>query len=552
MPSTRDYLTSRWSTLDSEYSSWDSQYRELSKKINPMTGRFSTGDHNKGNKKHSDIINETGLLAQRTLASGMMAGLTSPARPWFRLVPPDPDMSEFQPVREWLDKVERLFREIYARSNIYNTFHTMYGELGLYGTAPFIMVDDFESVLRTHPFTCGTYRIATNDKQKVDTLYRRYTLTVLQMVQQFGRDGLSQTAKDAYDRGRYDATFVIYQAIERDNDLIDLPRVVKRPYVSIHWQEGADDGKYLKVSGFDQFRVVCPRWTVNGTDTYGGSPGMEALGGVKQLQLQEKDTSKAIQKTVDPPMVAPASMKKRAKNTLPGGVTYWDGVGERPMFTPAYQINFDIASVSAKSQEIENRINRAFYVDLFMMLANSDRRQITAREVQERHEEKLLGIGPVIERLNDEALDAVIDLTFDIGGDAGILPPAPPEIQGAELGVEYISVLAQAQQMVGLAGIERLVGFAGNLAGADPTVLDKIDFDQTIDEYAQMVGSPQSIVRSDDDVALIRQARQQKEDAMQRVAMLQQAAEGAKTLSDADMESDNALSRITQSIGAAP
>jgi DNA-binding IscR family transcriptional regulator len=46
----------------------------------------------------------------------------------------------------------------------------------------------------------------------------------------------------------------------------------------------------------------------------------------------------------------------------------------------------------------------AYYADLFLMLANDDRSNVTATEIAERHEEKLLMLGPVLERLHNEML----------------------------------------------------------------------------------------------------------------------------------------------------
>lgn len=180
------------------------------------------------------------------------------------------------------------------------------------------------------------------------------------------------------------------------------------------------------------------------------------------------------------------------------------------------------------------------------MLANSDRRQITAREIDERHEEKLLMLGPVLERQNEDLLDPLIDRTFAIMSRRGLLPPPPQDIQGSDLKVEYVSIMAQAQKMIATASIERFLGFVGNVSAAYPQAMDKVDIDQTIDEYGDMIGVPPKIVRSDDTVQTIREGRRQAAEQQQRMQQMQQLAQGAKLLSETDTNTPNLLTQISQ------
>jgi len=145
----------------------------------------------------------------------------------------------------------------------------------------------------------------------------------------------------------------------------------------------------------------------------------------------------------------------------------------------------------------------------------------TATEIAERHEEKLLMLGPVLERLHNEMLSPKIDLTFARIVEAGLLPPPPPELQGVELNVEFVSTLAQAQRAVGVQSIDRLLGTIGAVAQFKPDVLDKIDGDQIIDMYSDMLGVDPSIIVGDARVAIIRADRaeqQQQQQALQTAA----------------------------------
>lgn len=553
MPTLREAQDMEFTSLKKERSSWNSHWQELQQNILPRSGRFLGDNNNYGGKKNSNILDNTATLASRTLASGMMAGITSPARPWFRLSPPDPGMKEFAPVKIWLSQVEALLREIFARSNIYNALHVGYGELGTFGTMPIMVQEDFNDVIRAFPFTIGSYYMGIDERLSVNTMYREIPMTVYQVVSQFGLKNVTLSTRELYNKSQYHEWINVIHSItpNKDRDMTKIDNS-NMPVVSCYWEKGSNTDDYLRKSGFHEFPVMAPRWDVLGTDVYGRSPGMDALGDVKQLQIQQKQKAKAIAKKVDPPMIASAGLEGKPVNTLPGGVTYADMTVQGVGFQPAYQINFDINELKEDIFETQTRIKRAYYEDLFLMLAQSDRRQITAREVEERHEEKLLMLGPVMERLNDELLDPLIDRTFNIALRAGILPEIPKELteEGGDLRVEYISVMAQAQKQVGTSSIERLAGFVGQMAAIDPGVVDKFDADQAVDEYADMLGVPPGIVNSDDEVEAIRKDRVEKQEQQEQMAMLNQAADMAKVASETDTgDQDSMLAGVAGMAG---
>ena len=115
----RDKYSTRWSALKSERESWMSHWKEISDCIMPRSGRFFAEDRNKGGKRHNSIYDSTGTRALRTLAAGLMAGMTSPARPWFRLTTSDPQLDESAAVKSWLADVTRLMQMVFAKSNTY-------------------------------------------------------------------------------------------------------------------------------------------------------------------------------------------------------------------------------------------------------------------------------------------------------------------------------------------------------------------------------------------------------------------------------------------------
>lgn len=542
----------RLHALKSERASWDSHWRELAEYVQPRRSKFFVSERNRGDKKNQHLVNSTSTWSARTLAAGMMAGITSPARPWFRLTVPDPDLAESGAVRDWLHIVEERMRQAFARSNIYNGLHQVYSDLGTIGTACLYVEEDVEDVLRAYTFPVGQYSLANSSRLAVEAVYRECSMTVGQLVQEFGLENCSDRVKDLHERGNVDEWIEILHVIEPHKQA--QHGMVGPEGMAFHscWMEAARDENeaFLRRSGYEEFPIMAPRWTIHGEDVYGSSPGMEALGDARALQLLEQWKAQVIAKIVTPPMRGPASLRNQRVSLLPGDITYVPENSAAQVFAPAVEINPQaIPAVAAEIREHEQRIKQAFFADLWLMLSRSDTGQMTAREVAERHEEKMLQLGPVMERLQDELLDPLIDRAFGILTRSGMIPRPPQELEGMEMRVEYISIMAQAQKLLGTSSIERLASFAGNLAAVKPEVLDKINWDEMVDEYGGALGVKPDLINTDEEVEAIRSRRTQQ---MQQAQQLEQAgalAQGAKTLSETDLKGDSALNRLLGSLG---
>jgi hypothetical protein len=270
---------------------------------------------------------------------------------------------------------------------------------------------------------------------------------------------------------------------------------------------------------------------------------MDALGDIKQLQLQEKRIAQAIEKIVNPPMTGPTSMRQQKASILPGDITYVDAT-QGGGFRTAHEIDIKIQEIEHKQDQIRLRVSRCFYEDLFLMLVNIDRKNITATEIAERKEEKLLALGPMLEQLNQDLLDPLIDNTFEIMMRQNLIPPPPNELQGQDLKVEYISIMAQAQKLVGINSIERFSGYVAGVAQVQPEVLDKVNSDQLVDTYGDITSVPPDIIRNDDEVAAIRAERQKKMEQQRMAEVMNQGSQTVKNLATAPMEEESALSQV--------
>jgi len=546
-PPDKDKLVTRWGALKGERASFDAHWRELSDYLLPRAGRFFAQDRNKGHKRHNSIYDNTGTKALEILGAGMMAGATSPARQWFRLGVADSEMNDYTPVKVWLSEVTSIMLRVFQRSNTYRTLHTMYEELGCFGTASSIVLPDYNNIIHHYPMTCGEYAVATDYQGKVNTHYREFERQVSEVVREFGYDNCSRYVKDMYNRGNLDAWVPIIHAIEpRDDREYKSKSNKQMAWGSYYFEPGCDKGQYLRESGFNDFPVLVPRWTTTGGDMYGSSPGMKALGDIKQLQHEQLRKGQGIDYKTKPPISVPTSLKNREIDTLPGGVTYFDPSSPQHGIKSLWEVNLDMSHLLEDIRDVRDRIRSAFYADLFMMLANATDTRMTATEVAERHEEKLLMLGPVLERLHNELLDPLIEMTFARLLESGVLPPPPQEMNGVELNVEFVSMLAQAQKAVGANSIDRYIANIGAVAQFKPGVLDKVDEDYWAEAYADMLGVDPKLIVPDDKVALIRQQRAEAAQQQQQAEQALQQSQVAKNLAQSPTSEDNALGGVMQ------
>jgi hypothetical protein len=539
----------RLEALRLERSSFTEHWRELSEYILPRQSRFFLTDRNRGDRRSTRIIDNTATEAAGLLSSGMMSGITNPAKPWFQLRTADPDLNRRQDVREWLDAVRDRMVEAMQGSNLYTVLPAIYRDLGVFATSACEVLADDRAVFRCHHWPVGSYMLGTSYRGNVDTAYRESQMTAAQMVAQFGEENCSDRVKAAAKDTGKDQWFDVVRAVEPNPD--HKPGMIGpkgMAWRSVYYEPTERD-RYLRVAGFEEFSVVAPRWDVSGEDIYGTScPGMVARGDVIHLQHMSRRKTNLVDLLAKPPVNAPMTMQKGVVNMLPGGVNFYD-VGGTNGVSPAYQVDPHLGDLREDIATVQDRIRRAFFVNLFLMITMETRRDVTAQEILARNEEKMMVLGPVLTRVNDELLDPLVERIFGIMDRAFMFPEPPEDLADQELVVEYVSILHQALKMSGISGVQQLAAFTTGLAGAYPEVLDTFDADESVIEIGSMLGVPAKLTRDKDQRAKIRAARADAQQAEQTMAMAQQGAETAKVLADTQVGAPSALSALMGGMG---
>lgn len=539
-------LKAMLATLELDRQSWWSIWRELADYYLPRryVSLMSPQERKQNLLRNPNILDGTGTAAARTLASGMMNGITSPTRPWFKLRIKGRGEDLSNAARKWLDSTEREMMLIMAESNFYNALAVMYLDLVIFGTAAMIIYEDYESIIRCYNPAMGEYYVAQSHRLQVNQFARQISLKSGQLADWFGKENLSDQTRAMVERGGAD--------LQRDINIVHmiLPRSYankfipkKFPYYECYWEQSAPLGKMLGMRGFNEFPVIAPRWELAANDSYGSCPAMDAFGDVVQLQFETKKKAQGLDKMVDPPVIADAILEHRRMSLLPRGVTYVanpNGVGVKP----AYTVTPPIQELAMDIRDVQGRIRETFHNDLFRMISQLDTVR-SATEIDARREEKLVLLGPVLERFETEGLDPAINRIYAIGNRAGRFAPPPEEIAGGELEIQYVSILASAQRAVGTVAVERWLALIGELAGAKPEVLTIPDFDELVRGYGRDLGVPAAYVRDPEQTAKDQAAMQEMAATDAALQQGSAAVKGAETLSKTDVGGGaNALQRL--------
>lgn len=548
------YSVGRLLGLRNNRYSWWVHWRELADYFLPRRYKWliTPNQMARGAPINQHILDESGCIYARNLASGLVSGKSSPTTPWFRLKIGRLDSTQTSPVSLWLAECERLLYLIFAESNFYNSIAVFYFDLVIFGTAAMLVYDDFENVINCINPCLGEYYVDIDGNYRPCVFYREFTMTVDAVVSRFGLENVSPAVRMLYtDQAGANRTreLIVAHLIEPNDDgnATKFGFSPNYKYREAYWEWGGSTSPqggvnappmFLERKGYYEQPAIIGRWDIVSNDAYGRSPGMDGLPGQKQMQLETRRKAQAIDKMVNPPLVADVQLKNQPANLTPGGITYVSGFSSagKPGFASVYETKFPVQEITADLEMVKARLSQVFFNDILRVASQYETRSnVTAVEWDLRKSESLVMLGPALERIDNEVLKPIVERVFAMANRAGILPPAPGEIQGKSMNIEFVSMLAQAQQATKAGSIERVFTMASQMAAIDPSAMDNVDVDYGIDKYSSLLNNDPRMIRSPEALASIRQNRQKQQEAAQQADIAQKLSAGAKNLSGADV-----------------
>lgn len=563
------HLESRLGSLRMWRYSWWSTWSRLAEFFNPRryTWVVVANRMNRGNYLNDAIIDSTGLLAVQTCASGMWTGLTNPARPWIKMESQLPWIKLDADGKEWVEDTEQRLYTVLAQSNFYTVLAQAFQDLVVFGTAPFVIYEDFEDVIRLYLPCAGEYFLGAGSRLSIDTFYREFCLTVAQIVEQFKVENCSEQVRNLWNQGgaALDQEIVVAHAIEPNFELSDRGNGAKKvrvvpggfAYREVYWLKGQKTSKPLSVTGFRSKPFAAFLWSRVSNDAYGRPPCMDALGDSKQVQLETRRKAEFIEKLVRPPMGANPEMKNEPSSIVPGNITYTNTEGSKKGFWPLFEVQPQaLAPMVQDIKEVNARIEKALFVDVFMAITQMQGVQPRNElELTKRDLERLQKLGPVI-TLVEEELRITLHRILDIMQRRKMLKPKPKSLQDVPIKIDFMSLMRIAQRSATAVSMKDFMATMGGMSSAAkaagiPDPLRRVNLDKTAEKFADVTNFPSDCLYTDDEVKQHDAIRQQEMAKAQAPQQMGAAVQAAKTLSETNTGGQTALSQLLGTPGGA-
>ena len=535
-------LKSRYDGLKSqtERTNFESQWQQIGEVVSPRKIDF-VGVRTPGEKRMNQVYDPTGITANELLAAGLHGMATNPAMKWFslRLVAAKifnqdgstTDINQIPPIQRWLAHVEEvMWQRVYQPGTNFTTaLHETYLDLGAFGTAIMFVGqrDDGGLLFESRPLSECV--IDENVDGKVDTVFRKTTYTVRQLIQMERQEGwkVSDKVRDLFRDQKYDETIVVIHAVYPRSDRD--PKKKNRenmPFASCYFEH--DTGHLLSESGFPEFPYLVARWSKYAGEKYGRGPGMTALPDIRMLQAMSLTYIKTVQKNADPPIALSSDGLLGQVRTIPGGVTYFRGNPSEGMMQFPTSVQ-GLGHMAEFMEQVRNRIRNCFFVDVLQMVGDAE---MTATEVMQRTAERMRLLGPLVGRLESELLGPMVDRIFGILMRMKLLPEPPKEIQGQEFTVEYVSPVATAQKQQAINGIMQATQVIGSFGPEDAMQIagKNLDVDKLFRWAWDLFNNNPELLRDEEAMARDDQMQKAKQALEMGRPAMDMAAQGAGTV----------------------
>lgn len=554
-----NHLESRLSALRTWRWSWWTFWSVLAAFFLPRRYHWivTANRMDRGRSINDQIIDSTATLALRTCGAGMWTGLTSPSRPWFKWDKALPWIELDADGAEWLEDTTKRVGTVLASSNFYPIMAQAFPDVALIGTAPVLVFEDAEDIARFYLPCAGEYFLAVSARFEVTDLYREFVMTVKQQVDMFQLVNCSGEVQKAWANGQYDAEFVVAHAIEPNfaiggtaaNKGQSVDVISGRfAYREVYWLRGNKTARPMSVKGFHTKPFAAFRCYEVSNEPYGRSFCMDAIGDTKQVQLETRRKAEFIEKGVRPSMGADVELKNEPASIIPGQITYMNTAGgQHKKFWPLFEVNFGwLTGITADIKEVQARIQRCLYVDVFMAISRMEGVQPRNElELTKRDLERLQELGPVV-TLAEKELDVILMRVYDIMSRRNMLKPMPESLKKVPLKISYTSIMRLAQQAAEAVAMKDVFATSGQLSSAAkaagvPDPIRVINLDKALRHYGQITNFPTDCIFTDDEVAKHDQAREQAKQQAAVPGQAMAAVQAAKTLSNTQVPGGSAL-----------
>lgn len=503
----------------------------------PNQSGIFNGSDTPGGKKTRRLYDSTAIQANHDLSSAIHATLTNPATKWSKLRFKSEMLNNSAETVRWLDAVNKYIHTYLNESNFDTQVAKNYQALSGLGTMVLFHeeVNNSAGLFEGYRFEAihlSEVAYSENAKGLVDVIYRKFKLTNRQLMERWPDKLPEEIVREASafpDKEKE----LIFAICPRDKNKVKVSEGLisekQRPYAAYYILRQGN--VLLQETGYYEFPVYVTRWQTMPSELYGRGPGHIALPDVRTLNRVKELGLHAINKAINPPMIATQRGILGSLDLRPGQLTIvrdMEGLKELPT-----QARFDVTQFAV--EDLRNAIKSIFFIDKLFLPPRTETGEMTAFEIDQRLAQMQRVLGPTLSRLNNEFLSPLIIRCFKILLRAGVLPPLPEVLrqQGIDVEIGFVNQLSRAQQIEELQGVQQWMRTVAEVSQFKPEVLDYVNADEYAKFAAKIHSIPEQIVTNDDQVAEIRQQRaeqmQQQQAIEQGVGMADIAAKTGLT-----------------------
>jgi hypothetical protein len=536
-------LIKRHDKLKQRRTQWEPFFRDVRDYIRPRKGKVDSSTHQFGQPMTNKRFDSTATEANRLLALSMQNSLCPSSVIWYKLkIPqahPMSSLNDDPEVQAWFNAVvEKMFFTMH-QSNFYSCIGEAFLDYTSFGTIC-IMVDEddmttpnFNGIIyKSMPI--GEFVFAEDRRGVPDTLFWEYKLTARQAAQQFGFKNLPEVVREAAEE-KPDEEYDFLRVVLPAEDYNSKKRRGKetKPWTAIDiFKSGKEK---VAESGYNEFPYAIGRFAKESGELWGRSPADVAMADIKVLNKIRELELRALNKAVDPPLIAPHQGIVGAFKLIPGAINY-SREPERIKFLP-FEGRFDLTNL--KGDELKRGIRAMFMADQLVM---PEKPNMTAQEVIELRDQFQRMLGPTVARFESEVLMPLVLRTFSIAYRTQLFPPAPEVLNGLnDIDVEFVGSLAKAQKLQDVTAITQWFGMLGQAAQFSPDIIDLVNFEEALRILGDRLSVPGEALRSEEELMNMRtmkaeQAQEQKQtnDLMQAAEGIGKAGPGIKALQEAN------------------
>lgn len=510
---------STWEQLWQEVADWGLARRTF---IRPVT---QTGE----GKRTRFVFDNTMMVANDLLASGLHNLLTNTSNRWFHLEPDDLRILQIPGVADWFAVAEdALFRQIERpEAGFHPQIAECYNDLSAFGNCAF-----------------ATLRLRGNARTPEGLWFQ-----ALPLAETYVDEGPDGRVQSIFRHWRYTPAQFRARWPEGTNDRVDAQFKMRHTERNIEilqafvpneiYEEGTrfgptasrvrsvtmmmEDALEIETKYFQEMPIAFARWNLDPGELYARGPGVQALSDQRMLNAMRKTTLEGAEKGVDPPLLVPDNGVVTQLDISPGGLSVYRAATQDPVRELYTRAGTGADLGVDMMRDIQANVRAAHHYDLLSIIQDPRMSATQVLEISTRTQQIL---APRLGRVQSDLLEPIIDRSFNIGLRAGWIPRPPDGLRGTRVNVRYVSQIQRAQRANEAQALLNALNSVVQLGQVEPSIFDTLEPDRIARFFFEAWGVPQELLRTPQQVQAMRQARAQQQAQQEQQQLM---LEGAKT-----------------------